>query len=149
MQTTHGQAWECRSPSHDPIVFEHEIEYRQHSIKEHGVPEAYAAALSNAAQRPVINKVLECPFGDDFQPPEKAGSSNIFCTEALESHVAGHMKEIALLALQKLPTDGDEITENIDSDKPLDNEVTTGSFIIMPTSMYSIHAGGRGVILPG
>ncbi|KAI1052302.1 hypothetical protein LB507_007580 [Fusarium sp. FIESC RH6] len=138
MQNAHGQTWECRAPSHDPKVFEQEIEYRQHSIEEHGVPEAYAATLSNAARRPVINKVLECPFGDDFQPPEKAGSSVVFSTEALQAHVAGHMKEIALLTLQKLPTDGDENVENVDSDQPLEDDGTTGPYGITRASMCSI-----------
>ncbi|KAJ5414210.1 hypothetical protein N7509_000837 [Penicillium cosmopolitanum] len=108
MQTAHGHTWECRAPSHKPIVFEQQIQYQEHSIKEHGVPEAHAGTLSNAARRPVLDKVLECPFGDDFQPSGKVESSAVFLSEALQLHVAGHMKEIALLTLQKIPSDDDE-----------------------------------------
>ncbi|KAJ4004062.1 hypothetical protein NW766_011918 [Fusarium irregulare] len=138
MQIAHGQTWECRAPSHDPIVFEQEVEHRKHSIKEHSVPEAYAATLSNAARRPTLDKVLECPFGDYFQFTDNVGSSNIFSTEGLELHVAGHMKEIALLALQKLPTDGNEYAETIDSDQSLEDEVTTEAFGIARASMVSM-----------
>ncbi|KAM5476153.1 hypothetical protein MauCBS54593_000838 [Microsporum audouinii] len=139
MQTAHGHTWECRAPSHDPIVFDQEIQYREHSIKEHGVPEAHAGTLSNAARRPVIDKVVECPFGDDFQPSGKAESSAVFSSEALQSHVAGHMKEIALLTLQKLPNDDDENAENVDSDQPLeDDDGPTGAVRITRASMYSV-----------
>ncbi|KAG9253122.1 ankyrin [Emericellopsis atlantica] len=117
MQTAHGHVWECRAPSHDPIIFDQEIQYQEHSIQEHSVPEAHAKTLSNAARRPVLDKVLECPFSDDFQPPDKVESSAVFSSEALQSHVAGHMKEIALLTLQKLPSDDDENAPNVDSDQ--------------------------------
>ncbi|KAI6752490.1 hypothetical protein HG530_013859 [Fusarium avenaceum] len=127
-----------QAPSHDPIVFGQEIHYREHSIKEHGVPEAYATALSDAARRPVLDKVLECPFGDDFQPPEKAGSSFVFSTEALQAHVAGHMKEIALLTLQKLPSHDVENMENVDSDQPLEDDGPTGPYGITRASMCSV-----------
>jgi ankyrin repeat protein len=79
--------------------------------------------------------VEECPFGDDFKAPEKIESSAVFSSEALQSHVAGHMKEIALLALQKLPSDDDENEENVDSDQPLDDDGPTG---ITRASMYSV-----------
>ncbi|KAM0210277.1 hypothetical protein ACHAQD_010793 [Fusarium lateritium] len=138
MQTAHGHSWECRAPSHDPIVFDQEIHYREHSIKEHGVPEAYATTLSIAARRPVLDKILECPFGDEFQPPEKAGPSFVFSTEALQAHVAGHMKEIALLTLQKLPGDDVENVENIDSDQPLEDDGPTGPYGITRASMCSV-----------
>lgn len=138
MQTAHGHNWECRAPSHDPIVFDQEIQYQEHSIKEHGVPEAHAGTLSNAARRPVLNKVLECPFGDDFQPPGKVESSAVFSSEALQSHVAGHMKEIALLTLQKLPSDDEESAENVDSDQPLEDDGPAGAFGIARASMYSV-----------
>jgi ankyrin repeat protein len=138
MQTAHGHTWECRAPSHDPIVFDQEIQYQEHSIKEHGVPEAHAGILSNAARRPVLDKVLECPFGDDFQPSGKAESSTVFSSEALQSHIAGHMKEIALLTLQKLPSDDGEVAENVDSDQPLVDDGPGGAFGITRASMYSI-----------
>jgi ankyrin repeat protein len=139
MQNAHGHAWECRAPSHDPITFDQEIQYQKHSIEEHGVPEAHAGTLSNAARRPVHDKVLECPFGDDFQPPERnasSASSAVFSSEALQLHVAAHMKEIALLTLQKLPNDGDEDAENVDSDQPLDEDGP--GFANLRGSMYSI-----------
>ncbi|KAL7815134.1 ankyrin [Trichoderma gracile] len=139
MQNAHGHAWECRAPSHDPITFDQEIQYQKHSIEEHGVPEAHAGTLSNAARRPVHEKVLECPFGDDFHPPERnesSDSSAVFSSEALQLHVAGHMKEIALLTLQKLPSDGDEDAENVNSDQPLEDDGP--GFANLRGSMYSI-----------
>ncbi|RYP70926.1 hypothetical protein DL769_004817 [Monosporascus sp. CRB-8-3] len=136
MQNAHGHTWECRAPSHDPIIFDQEIQYREHSIKEHGVPETHAGTLSSAARRPVLDKVLECPFGDDFQPPEKVESSAVFSSEALQLHVAAHIKEIALLTLQKLPSDVDENAENIDSDQPLEDDGP--GFVKLRGSMYSI-----------
>ncbi|KAI8723208.1 hypothetical protein NCS52_00176200 [Fusarium sp. LHS14.1] len=138
MRTAHGYAWECRAPSHDPIVFEQEIHYQEHSVEEHGVPEAHVGMLSRAARRPVLDKVLSCPFGDDFQPPGKVESSAVFLSEALQSHVAGHMKEIALLALQKLPSDDDENADNVDSDQPLEDDGPAGVVGAARQSMYSI-----------
>ncbi|KAJ6018487.1 hypothetical protein N7522_001951 [Penicillium canescens] len=138
MQTAHGHTWECRAPSHDPIVFDQEIQYQEHSTKEHGVPEAHAGTLSNAARRPVLNRVVECPFGDDFETSGKVESSAVFSSEALQSHVAGHMKEIALLTLQKLPSDDDENAENLDSDQPLEDDGPTGAFGITRASMHSV-----------
>ncbi|KAL6874748.1 ankyrin [Trichoderma novae-zelandiae] len=136
MQNAHGHRWECRAPSHDPITFEQEMQYQQHSIQEHGVPEAHAGTLSSAARRPVLDKVLECPFGDDFHAPEKVESSAVFSSEGLQLHVAAHMKEIALLTLQKLPNDGDENVENVDSDQPLEDDGP--GFANLRGSMYSI-----------
>lgn len=138
MQTAHGHTWECRAPSHNPIVFEEEINYQEHSIKEHGVPEAHVGILSNAARRPIVDKVLECPFGDDFQPSGKVEPSTVFLSEALQSHIAGHMKEIALLTLQKLPNDDDENAEDVDSEQPLEDYGPTGNFGIRRASMNSI-----------
>ncbi|RSM05288.1 hypothetical protein CEP52_006340 [Fusarium oligoseptatum] len=110
----------------------------EHSVTEHGVPEAHVGTLSRAARRPVLDKVLNCPFGDDFQPPGKVESSAVFSSEALQSHVAGHMKEIALLALQKLPSDDDENAENVDSDQPLEDDGPVGVVGVARQSMYSI-----------
>jgi ankyrin repeat protein len=138
MQTAHGHIWECRAPSHDPIVFDQEIQYQVHSIREHGVPEAHAGTLSNAARRPVLNKVLECPFGDDFQHSGKVESSAVFSSEALQTHVAGHMKEIALLTLRKLPSDDDEDSENVNSDQPLEDDGPAGALGNIRASMYSV-----------
>lgn len=122
LQNAHGFAWECRAPSHEPLVFQQEGQYQEHSCKEHGVPEAHVALLSKAARRPVLTKVSECPFGDDFQPPEHAKSHTVFSSEALHLHVAAHMKEIALLALQKLPDDADETSEDVASDAPVEDD---------------------------
>jgi ankyrin repeat protein len=138
MQTAHGQTWECRAPSHDPIVFDQAIQYQEHAIREHGVPEAHIELLSNASQRPFLNKVLECPFGDDFQPTGKIESSAVFASEALQSHVAGHMKEIALLTLQKLPSNEDESVENVDSDQPFEDDGPGGGVGFTRASMYDI-----------
>jgi ankyrin repeat protein len=134
MQNAHGYAWECRAPSHDPIIFEQEVEFQEHSRKEHGVPEAHVGTLSGAARRPVLEKILECPFGDDFSAPEKAESNTIFSNEALHLHVAAHMKEIALLALQKLPSDDDDKSEDVASDASLEDDGVAK----LRGSMYSL-----------
>lgn len=80
---------ECRAPSHNPILFDQETKYQQHAIQEHDVPEKHIGILSNAARRPYLDKeVLECPFGDHFQPPEEIEPSAVFANEALQLHVA-------------------------------------------------------------
>ncbi|MCJ1268484.1 hypothetical protein MMC22_008372 [Lobaria immixta] len=135
MQNAHGYAWECRAPSHDPIIFEQEVEFQEHSRKEHGVPEAHVGTLSGAARRPFLEKIQECPFGDDFSAPEKAESNSVFSNEALHLHVAAHMKEIALLTLQKLPSDDDDKSEDVASDLPLEYD---GGFAKLRGSMYSV-----------
>ncbi|KAJ5710458.1 ankyrin repeat domain-containing protein 52 [Penicillium malachiteum] len=138
MQNAHGYIWECRARSHVPITFDHEIQYQEHSIKEHGVPEKHAGMLSSAARRPVVERVEECPFGDDFQSPVNAESSGsgVFSSEALQSHVVAHIKEIALLTLQKLPSDNDEDAENVDSDIILEDDGPM--FATLRPSMYSV-----------
>ena len=118
MQNAHGYAWECRAPSHGAILFEQEIEFQDHSRKDHSVPEAHVGNLSGAARRPVVKKIQECPFRDDFDVEQNPESNTIFSNEALHLHIAAHMKEIALLALQKLPSDEDE--EDVASDAPVD-----------------------------
>ena len=134
MQNAHGHAWECRAPSHDPIIFQQEIEFQEHAREEHDVPEAHIGTLSGAARRPIREKILKCPFGDDFSAPEKAESNTLFANEALHLHVAAHMKEIALLALQKLPSDDDEKLEDVGSDVPLEAD----GFAKLRGSMYSV-----------
>ena len=136
LQNAHRSTWECRAPSHDPITFEQEVQYQGHALEEHGVPEAHVETLSSAARRPVLNKVLECPFGDDFQSPEKVESSTVFSSEALYLHTAAHMKEIALLILQKVPSDDDDNNEMADSDQPLEDDGL--GFAKLRGSMYSI-----------
>ena len=136
MQNAHGYVWECRAPSHDPMVFEQEAEFQKHSSEEHGVPKAYVETLSSAARRPILEKIEECPFGDDFSGPQNAESNSIFTSEAFHLHVAAHMKEIALLTLQKLPSDNEDESEDVASDVPLDGE-GAGE---LRGSMYSILA---------
>lgn len=116
MQNAHGHTWECRAPSHNPIIFDQEIKYEQHSIQEHGVPGTHIGILSNAARRLYLDMVLECPFGDNFQAPEEIEPGAVFASEA-QLHVAVHMKEIALLTLQNLPSGWDKFAENVDSDQ--------------------------------
>lgn len=134
MQNAHGYAWECRAPSHDPIVFKQEVEFQEHSHIKHGVPEAHVGTLSSAARRPILEKVLECPFGDDFSAPESTESNTIFSNEALHLHIASHMKKIALLALQKLPREDDEKSEEVASDAPLEDDGIPN----LRGSMYSV-----------
>lgn len=134
MQNAHGHTWECRAPSHPPKTFDQELDYQKHSIEEHGVPEEHAGMLSSAARRPALNKLLECPFGDDFQPPEKAESSAVFSSDALQLHVAAHIKEIALLTLQKLPSDDDAKSIKSDEGSEKDGEGVAN----VRRSMYSL-----------
>ena len=136
MQNTHGHVWECRAPSHGLVIFHQEIQYLEHSVKEHGVPEAHTRALSNAAQRPALDKMLDCPFGDDFQPPEMAEPSAVFASEALQTHIAAHIKEVGLLTLQKIPSDDDEEAEDVESDQLVDDDGP--GFAKRRGSMYSI-----------
>ncbi|KAJ4302950.1 hypothetical protein N0V90_001841 [Kalmusia sp. IMI 367209] len=136
MQNAHGYAWECRAPSHDPIIFEQMVQYREHSRVEHGVPETHVGTLSNAARRPVTEKIMECPFGDDFQPTSRVESNTVFSSEALYLHIATHMKEIALLALQKLPSNVEDNAEDVDSDQPLEDDGF--GYAKLRGSMYSV-----------
>ncbi|KAI2632320.1 hypothetical protein GGR54DRAFT_583057 [Hypoxylon sp. NC1633] len=137
MQNAHRYAWECRAPSHDPLIFEQETAFQEHSRTEHGVPNAHVGTLSGAARRPIYDKILACPFGDDFDfsAPENAGSNTVFSSDSLRLHVAAHMKEIALLALQKLPSDDDSKSEDMASDQPLEDG---GGFAMLRGSMYSV-----------
>ncbi|KAH8883063.1 hypothetical protein GQ53DRAFT_811728 [Thozetella sp. PMI_491] len=138
MQNAHGHVWEHSAPSSDPIIFDQETQYQEHSIKEYGMPKTHSEALDSAARRPVLEKVLECPFGDDFQPSEnfESSSSGLFSSEALQLHVVAHMKEIALLTLQKLHVDGDEDSENVHSD--LASKDNGLDFAPYRESMYSL-----------
>ena len=90
--------------------------------------------LSGTTQRPVLKKILEYPFSDDFSALENAKSNSVFLNEALHLQVADHMKEIALLALQKLPGDDDDKSEDVASDLPLED----GEFAKLRGSMYSV-----------
>lgn len=145
MQNAHGHGWECRAPSHAPITFKDEIQYQEHSIREHGVPETHVGIVSSAARRPILDKMLQCPFNDDFQPPEKVEPSTVFASEALQSHIAGHIKEIALLTLQKLPSNEDESNMTFESDQALDDEVGPG-LVKIRGSMYSVLDDDEGLI---
>ncbi|KAF5702334.1 ankyrin repeat domain-containing protein [Fusarium globosum] len=122
MQNSHGIAWECRAPSHKPMIFRDEIQFQKHSYDEHGVPEAHVRTLSEAARRPFQDKIHECPFGDDFVPSEETDRYGIFSYDNLHSHVAAHMKELALLALQKLPNDGETEASDFDSDVLIEDD---------------------------
>ena len=116
------------------MIFVQETEFQKHSSEEHGVPTAYVETLSNAARRPTREKIEVCPFGDDFSGPENAQTNSVFTSEAFHLHVAAHMKEIALLTLQKLPSDNQDESEDVASDAPLDNEGAKE----LRGSMYSI-----------
>ena len=134
MQNAHNHAWECRAPSHDPIIFDKEVEFQEHSRKEHGVPDAYVGTLSGAARRPVFEKILECPFGDKFSAPEKAGSDTYFSNEVLYLHIAAHMIDIAFLALQELPSNDVDKFEDVAS-----NQASGGDWLDgVHGSMYSV-----------
>jgi hypothetical protein len=108
MQISHRYTWECRAPSHKLFVFDQEGQYQEHLVNEHDVPEQYAGSISSATQKPVPSKVLECPFGDEFRSSRTDVSNSIFPSEDLQSHIAIHMKEIALLTLHHLLIDNDK-----------------------------------------
>jgi hypothetical protein len=59
MQSGHRHGWECRAPCHDLVLFDEEIQYQEHCIKEHAVPETQARIISSAARRLVPDKVPE------------------------------------------------------------------------------------------
>lgn len=98
------------------MIFKHEVEFQEHSRTEHDVPEAYVRTLSGAARKPGLQKITECPFGDGFTAPENIDSDTVFSSEALQLHVAAHLKEISLLVLQKLPRDEDGDPKDMTSD---------------------------------
>ncbi|KAM3451581.1 hypothetical protein MY3296_005246 [Beauveria thailandica] len=114
MKDTHQNVWECRAPSHQPIIFQKEAEFQEHSRTEHHVPEAYVGTLSGAARRPGLHKITECPFRDDFAAPKDSKSDTVFSSKALRRHVATHMKDISLLALHKLASFDADISEDKD-----------------------------------
>ncbi|KJK75282.1 hypothetical protein H634G_09300 [Metarhizium anisopliae BRIP 53293] len=118
MQDVHSDTWVCLAPRHDITVFHREIEYRQHVINQHAVPEEHVATITNAARRPIIAKKLEgSPFGDALQHPEGSESSDVFSSKALEMRVAADMLHVALLTLQKLPDEADGNSEEVDGDQ--------------------------------
>jgi len=123
MRNSHNTPrWECRAASHNLRVFTVEIEYQQHLITKHGVPEEHVGNTSSTVRRSVVDKMLACPFGDEFKSSEKVEASAVFLSKELQSHVANHMEEIAMLTLQKLPGNGDEDAEVFRSDQTLDDE---------------------------
>ncbi|KAF1736953.1 hypothetical protein CRV24_002566 [Beauveria bassiana] len=134
MENAHGHVWECRAPSHQPIIFQNETEFQEHSRTEHDVPEAYVGTLSGAARRPGLQKITECPFGDDFAPTENIESNTVFSSEELQLHIATHLKEISLLALQKLPCDDDDSSQYMASDLLSETEGVAK----LRDSMYSV-----------
>ncbi|KAI0017822.1 hypothetical protein F4780DRAFT_753998 [Xylariomycetidae sp. FL0641] len=139
MGNAHGHTWVCEDPRHDFILFDQELKYQKHCIQEHGVPEAHVETFSNVMRRAMLlDKVSECPFGDDFQPSGEVEPSAMFSSEALKSHIADHMQEIALLALQKLPGDEDEKAESVASDQPFEDDGPAGALGITRASMKSI-----------
>jgi hypothetical protein len=104
MRNAHSTySWVCRAPSHDPIIFEQEVEYQHHVREAHAVPQAHVANLSSTALRLTLEPVRECPFGDELLAVGSDESNTIFAHQTMHLHVADHMKEIALLALHKLP----------------------------------------------
>lgn len=110
MQDVHSDTWVCLAPRHDITVFHREIEYRQHVINQHAVPEEHVATITNAARRPIIAKKLE-------GSPEGSESSDVFSSKALEMRVAADVLHVALLTLQKLPDEADGNSEEVDGDQ--------------------------------
>jgi ankyrin repeat protein len=136
LQNAHGCTWECRAPSHAPLTFDQESQFKDHSHTEHGVPTRHVDTLSNAARKPVVEKVLECPFGDDFHFEGPLESSSVFSSDALQLHVAAHLKEIALLALQKIPDEAEQSGINLASDQQSEDDGLGVAHV--RGSMYSV-----------
>lgn len=44
-------------------------------------------------------KISKCPFGDGFTVLERGESDTAFASQAMDTHIAAHMAEIALLVL--------------------------------------------------
>lgn len=139
MRRSHGLTWECRAPSHRPAIFTDEIEYQKHARDEHGVPEAHVRQVSATARRSSKDKIYECPFGDSFLPSGEADHYGMFSSKELYSHVTAHLKEIALLVLQKLPTDGETEASDLASDMPFPDDGSAK----LRGSMCSIMADDR------
>jgi hypothetical protein len=138
MRNSHREyIWECRAVSHELLQFTEEGDYQRHSIEEHGVLEAYVGTVSNAARRSFIDMVLECPFGDDFPAPEKVDSGAVFSSKALQSHIADHMEDIAMLTLQKLSED-DGNAQSFHSDQASDDEGPGRNLVVTRASMHSL-----------
>lgn len=103
-------------------IFDEELQHQQHSMQEDGVGETDAELVSDAARR--LIPMSECPFCDDFRPPEETTYSfgYAFSSKDLQLHVAAHMEEIALLVLPKLSSGGVTNAENVDGDQLLEND---------------------------
>ncbi|KAF2008380.1 hypothetical protein BU24DRAFT_415924 [Aaosphaeria arxii CBS 175.79] len=117
MENAYPHAWECGAPSHEAITFEQKVQYLEHKRKQHNTPEEYIWILSNAAA--IHDKILKCPFGDDCKitkdndkdEDEDSRFDPVFGSNTLRRHIAGHVKEIALFALQKLPSGSNNVLE--------------------------------------
>ncbi|KAM3537784.1 hypothetical protein ARSEF1564_009299 [Beauveria bassiana] len=116
MKNAHRYVWVCRAPSHEPIVFEDEAKYQEHIRTNPAVCEEHVVTMSVAAKKLRDEKITTCPFGDDFAASEDIDSDTVFSSKALQLHVATHLKEISLLALQKLPCDNDNNSREMASD---------------------------------
>ncbi|KAL4909291.1 hypothetical protein BDW74DRAFT_174496 [Aspergillus multicolor] len=145
MQNARKNIWECRAPSHKnkTITFDQKTQYWEHCINEHNVPEKHVVLLSGAARRPVHDTVLDCPFCGAFPTPDRDCSldAGVFSSEALQSHVAAHLKDIALPTLQRLPlpSDADGSAENVNRDqyRPLEAD-GSGNTVNCPASVDSV-----------
>ncbi|KAM3465741.1 hypothetical protein NHJ6243_001413 [Beauveria neobassiana] len=134
MKNAHRYVWVCRAPSHEPIVFEDEAKYQEHIRTNPAVCEEHVVTMSVAAKKLRDEKITTCPFGDDFAASEVLDSDTVLSSEALQLHVATHLKEISLLALQKLPCDNDNNSREMASD--LLSEVEEVSKLL--NSMYTV-----------
>ncbi|KAI0873177.1 hypothetical protein GGS24DRAFT_502072 [Hypoxylon argillaceum] len=95
---------------------------KRQCISEHGDSEVKRRADDDASDS-----------DDDVDPKE---NSAVFSSEALQLHVAAHIKEIALLTLQKLLSGIEETATNIDSDQPLEDDEP--GLAMLRGSMYSV-----------
>ncbi|OAA45951.1 ankyrin [Beauveria brongniartii RCEF 3172] len=132
MEDTHGNVSVCDSPSHLPISFQKKAEIQEFRRTWHNAP-GLAGCASYLVQRTGLQKITECPFGDDFAAPEDIESDLVFSSDPLRRHVATHMKDISLLALHKLASldaDKSEDTAHRPAVRSADDEVTKSKRVL-------------------
>ncbi|KAM5474249.1 hypothetical protein MauCBS54593_001822 [Microsporum audouinii] len=113
MEGCQGQFWECRAPSHPLQEFNTESEYQSHLQEVHDIPEEDAAIMATSSSLSATKTFLECPFQDTFEIKGKFRFGSIFASKLLQEHIATHLKNIALLVLQKL--EPGDINDDLDS----------------------------------
>jgi hypothetical protein len=108
MQWSHGLTWECSAPSHMPSVFTEQKDFHNHLIEAHDVPETQLEAPGKAGQRPPMEYIHDGPLRGRFHFNGRMTTVGVFANHAMETHVVTHPKEVAMIALPKLPIDDEK-----------------------------------------